>query len=637
MLACGAKHTVLLRADGTCAATGDNEHGQCDVGSWREIDRIVCGGTMTVGIKRNGTVVSTKYGFQTGQWRNIETVACGTGHIVGLCADGTCVATGNNEDGQCDVSSWRDIVKVVCDGAETYGLKKDGTVAFCGWGRYKQSRVKKWKKIKDICCNGFVVAGLSTEGRAVACGGLDSMARALKQVKKQRNIRAVACSYNTVCFIKTDDSVEVCSAYPIGGAYDRNNVAELYSGTFIVCALKKDGTLTRLDKSDKEGTSAWKHVTSVAAGSEHIACITREGSVLACGLNDKGQCDVSGWSTLEKEVDGRIYEESCPAPVRKAVRETAEHRVTEAVASITPMIVSGLHHDAALLADGTVRAFGSNDCGQCNTSSWRNIIQISCGISHTVGLRADGTVVAAGQSDGRFGDYGQARLSDWRDVARIVCSSNTTFGITRDGRVLARGDCVNSDMQSVISGWLNIVDVGCLGDFVVALRSDGRICAVGGRYANESVIGVLGGWTDIKAISCSANRIAGLRADGTVVCVDNYGAKPCDTGVFYNIQQIVCGEFRVYGVNELGNVLYTGEYEPRLSALRNVSKISPLNETGLLCLCRDGTCVAVCGGRDGEGEVSGWKNVVDISGSVARSAAITSDGRIFHCGRDFSK
>ena len=74
-IAAGLRHTVGLRSDGTVAAVGWNEYGQCNVSDW-------C---------------------------HIVAVAAGCAHTIGLKSDGTVIAVGDNEYGQCDVSSWRGI------------------------------------------------------------------------------------------------------------------------------------------------------------------------------------------------------------------------------------------------------------------------------------------------------------------------------------------------------------------------------------------------------------------------------------------------------------------------------------------------------------------------------------------------
>lgn len=68
-------------------------------------------------------------------------------HTVGLKWDGTVVAVGNNDDGECEVSSWRDIVAVSAGEYHTVGLKRDGTVVAVGWNDHGQCDVSGWADI----------------------------------------------------------------------------------------------------------------------------------------------------------------------------------------------------------------------------------------------------------------------------------------------------------------------------------------------------------------------------------------------------------------------------------------------------------------------------------------------------------
>ena len=97
---------------------------------------IATGGSHTVGLKSDGTVVAT--GDNTdGQcnvsdWTNIVAIAAGFDYTVGLKADGTVVAVGDNSAGSCDVAGWTDIVAIDADRWYTVGLKADGTVVVTG-------------------------------------------------------------------------------------------------------------------------------------------------------------------------------------------------------------------------------------------------------------------------------------------------------------------------------------------------------------------------------------------------------------------------------------------------------------------------------------------------------------------------
>ena len=45
-----------MKADGTLAAAGNNDYGQCDVESWRNIVSIACSSYQTVGVDAEGVV-----------------------------------------------------------------------------------------------------------------------------------------------------------------------------------------------------------------------------------------------------------------------------------------------------------------------------------------------------------------------------------------------------------------------------------------------------------------------------------------------------------------------------------------------------------------------------------------------------
>ena len=62
-LSAGGSHTVGLKSNGTVVATGNNNYGRyygrCEVSSWKNVVAIAAGGYHTVGLKSDGTVVAT--------------------------------------------------------------------------------------------------------------------------------------------------------------------------------------------------------------------------------------------------------------------------------------------------------------------------------------------------------------------------------------------------------------------------------------------------------------------------------------------------------------------------------------------------------------------------------------------------
>ena len=77
-------------------------------------------------------------------WRDIIAVAAGGSHTLGLKSDGTVVATGHNYSKQCNVSSWRRIIAIAAGDAHSVGVKSDGTAVAVGSNSWFQCNVSKW-------------------------------------------------------------------------------------------------------------------------------------------------------------------------------------------------------------------------------------------------------------------------------------------------------------------------------------------------------------------------------------------------------------------------------------------------------------------------------------------------------------
>lgn len=107
-IATGHGFCLLMYEDGTVAALGNNQYGQCNVEAWRDIIAIDASTAAAFGLKNDGTVITTDPELQAAlsSWSEIVAISAGAEHIVGLRADGSVVAAGRNDEGQCDVSDW---------------------------------------------------------------------------------------------------------------------------------------------------------------------------------------------------------------------------------------------------------------------------------------------------------------------------------------------------------------------------------------------------------------------------------------------------------------------------------------------------------------------------------------------------
>ena len=296
-------------------------------------------------------------------------------HIVALKADGTVVAAGNNEDGQCDVSTWTDIVAIDAGFRYTVGLKADGTVLAVGYNDDGQCNVSAWTDITAICSGSYHTVGLKTDGTVVAEG---------------------------------DNNLGQCTVS------DWTDITAISAREHHTVGLKADGTVVAVgyNKFDQCDVSGWTDIVAISAGYNYTVGLKADGTVVAVGLNEKGQCDVSDWTdivavkatyqrTVGLKADGTV--------VAVGVNEYGQCDVSDWT-DIIAVDATG-YHTVGLKANRTVVAVGNNGDGQCDVSAWTDIVAVNAGGWNTVGLKADGTVVIVG---GNVDD--KCNASNWTDI-----------------------------------------------------------------------------------------------------------------------------------------------------------------------------------------------------------------------------
>ena len=269
------------------------------------------------------------------------------------------------------------------------------------------------------------------------------------------------------------------------------------AGVDHTVGLKSDGTVVAVGWNEygQCNVSDWTDIVSVAAGDYHTVGLKSDGTVVAVGKNGKGQCQVSGWTNIVA-------------------------------------VAAGAEHTIGLKADGTVVAVGNNVGGRCNVSSWKDIIAVVAGEEHTVGLKVDGTVVAAGSNVG-----GSCNVSGWKNIVAVAAGAEHTVGLKADGTVVAMGRDKYGEVysQCEVNNWRNIVAVAAGVWHTVGLRSDGSAVAVGHHYANQEQLDV-DNWRDIVAVCTKGFHTVGLKADGTVVATGYNEYGQCDVSSWTNIK-----------------------------------------------------------------------------------------------------
>lgn len=306
---------------------------------------------------------------------------------VGIKDYGEVLAVGDNRHGECNTGAWQDVVSVALGSFHTVGLKKNGTVVAAGGqgglANSGQCQTSGWSDITAIAAASSFTIGLKANGSFVHCG--DAIRGRIENGSASGILAGVAKN--------------ILGQMIIPKSMDWSAV---YAGPGEIYGLTKDG---RVETINHYGTGdRWRNVIEVvpSADGDTVIALCKDGTVVATGKNEHGQCDVKNWRDIVAVVTGGscIYE---------------------------PFTVG-------LKADGTVLATGSNKYRQCRVSDWTDIVAIATGANHTVGLKSNGTVVAVGQNEDR-----QCNTSDWHDIVAIVAGDNHTVGLKADGTVVAVG------------------------------------------------------------------------------------------------------------------------------------------------------------------------------------------------------
>lgn len=278
-ISCSSQTTALLTSAGTVIIEGNNDFGQCNSGSWREITKISASDNHTVGLQADGTVLSigsNNYDkLKTSGWKDIVAVSVGSNHTLGLKADGTVESVGYNGFGQCDTNYWNDITAISAGKEHSVAIKKDGTVVAIGLNNHGQCNVGLWKDIAIVSAGFYHTVGIKVDGTVTATGNNE---------------------YGQCNTDKWTDIVSVSAG--------RNHTV----------GLKLDGTVVAVGDNEAEQceVSEWQNIVAIAAGGSHTVGVRADGTVVAVGFNGYGQCKVSDFklfdniNTIDQEREIKI-------------------------------------------------------------------------------------------------------------------------------------------------------------------------------------------------------------------------------------------------------------------------------------------------------------------------------------------
>lgn len=209
-------------------------------------------------------------------------------------------------------------------------------------------------------------------------------------------------------------------------------------------------------------------------------------------------------------------------------------------------ISAGPHFTVGLMKNGRVIACGRNEYGQCNVFWWSDIVAISAGARHTVGLKSDGTVVATGQNRN-----GECNTGKWRNITYISAGYLCTFGIKSDASLLIKGNIKGTGLKP-LSNVSDVVNPYLYRTLV--LKRNGRLDVIGHEDTLQNSIRK---WRNVKQISAGPDYFAGLFKDGTVRVLAYYwpaSGIECSPDSWSGIAAISAGRFHLLGVKNDGTI-----------------------------------------------------------------------------------
>jgi len=339
-------------------------------------------------------------------------ISTGHRHTAALEPDGTVWAWGSNASGQLGdgtrtnrhapiwVNGLNGVAAVVTGPSHTVALKSDGTVY--AWG-------------------------FDYGVRPIRIGGLNAVTAISAGWAHYVAIRAdgTAWTWGSNASGQLGDGTTTSHHIPVRVS-GLTGVKAISAGRKHTIALTSDGTVwawgSNLDGRLGDGTSTHRlapvqvsgltGVTAISAGAEHTVALKSDGTVWAWGSNASGQLG-----------DGTRTARYSPVQINGLTKDANA-------------ISAGHAHTVALMADGTVSAWGGNWDGRLGDGSTTysltpvqvrgltGVTAISAGAEHTVALKSDGTVWTWGRNDvGQLGDDTSTNRHTPAKIVKPILSS----------------------------------------------------------------------------------------------------------------------------------------------------------------------------------------------------------------------
>lgn len=261
--------------------------------------------------------------------------------------------------------------------------------------------------------------------------------------------------------LRSSEEIQAEKKAEIQETYDKRigieRVASFSGDAFTSVVLDCSGCVYWCNASSSPRVQAkldgggWDSCIDIAAGNGYALGLHADGTVVASGANEQGQCDVADWSDVKQLcsdgtttyglrnhgtvlIAGKNESNGAAEPVR--------HWKNIVQIAASSNYVVGVRSDETV-----VKCSLSSDVNWLNTGAWNRVVAVSVSDDHAIGLKDDGSIVTAGSNS-----RGQCSLpegvSNEGFVAMAAGPANTIL-VNEQGDVIWMGafrdDCVWSD------------------------------------------------------------------------------------------------------------------------------------------------------------------------------------------------
>lgn len=280
-----------------------------------------------------------------------------------------------------------------------------------------------------------------------------------------------------------------------------------------------------------EAMSQWDNLAAVSVGhgssGVFVLGLREDGTVLAAGNNDRGQCDVEEWSDITE-------------------------------------ISAGKGFALGLKRDGTALCAGFSDYDLTELESWENLCNIAAGECFALGVTQSGQQLFAGcgefdinlwfsaDTENKVWENKEEEMDFWSSLSGVCTAGDNILAMDTLGQLRYFGFTPVGDMpefQKTVADYEVSLYNGAV------LFNDGTALVWGDNSCGQCPSFELSG---ISQLSLGAEHSVFLRDDGTVFACGSNEFGQRDVSDWQNIVYVEAGDTCTLGITQEGKLLAAG-------------------------------------------------------------------------------